>query len=111
MSRDETTATLSSKLTLEGLTKTFQGQRALDNVSLDLRTGEIHCLLGQNGSGKSTLIKILAGYHAPDAGSASLDGQPMELGSATAAHHHGLRFIHQDLALIDSLSVVDNLAL
>ena len=105
------TTTASSKLALEGLTKTFQGQRALDEVSLDLRPGEIHCLLGQNGSGKSTLIKILAGYHSPDSGSALIDGEPMELGSGQAAHQRGLRFIHQDLALIDSMSVVDNLAL
>lgn len=108
-----TTSTLAanSKLVIEGLTKTFQGQRALDGVSLDLRAGEIHCLLGQNGSGKSTLIKILAGFHSPDGGSALIDGEPIELGSPLDAHQHGLRFIHQDLALIDSLSVVDNLAL
>lgn len=105
------TASGDTKLALEGLTKTFQGQRALDGVSLDLRAGEIHCLLGQNGSGKSTLIKMLAGYHAPDAGTAVVDGESMELGSAAAAQQHGLRFIHQDLALIDSMSVVDNLAL
>src|SRR5688500_3387005 len=105
------TVTVNSKLVVEGLTKTFQGQRALDGVSLDLRAGEIHCLLGQNGSGKSTLIKVLAGYHSPDDGSALIDGEPLELGSAQDAHQHGLRFIHQDLALIDSMSVVDNLAL
>ncbi|WP_408899943.1 sugar ABC transporter ATP-binding protein (plasmid) [Nocardioides sp. R1-1] len=104
-------STTSAKLVLEGLTKTFQGQRALSEVSLELRAGEIHCLLGQNGSGKSTLIKILAGYHSPDHGSALIDGRPMDLGSPAEAHSHGLRFIHQDLALIDSLSVVDNLAL
>src|SRR5688572_23096486 len=101
----------SSKLALNGLTKTFEGQRALEDVSLELRRGEIHCLLGQNGSGKSTLIKVLAGYHSPDSGSAVIDGEPMELGSAHDAHQRGLRFIHQDLALIDSMSVVDNLAL
>lgn len=105
------TATANSKLRMERVTKTFQGQRALDGVSFDLRAGEIHCLLGQNGSGKSTLIKLLAGYHSPDSGSALIDGQPIELGSAQDAHQHGLRFIHQDLALIDSMSVVDNLAL
>src|SRR3954447_6815561 len=105
MSRDPSGATANSKLTLEGLTKTFQGQRALDDVSLDLRAGEIHCLLGQNGSGKSTLIKILAGYHSPDAGTALIDGESLELGSPAEARHHGLRFIHQDLALIDSMSV------
>lgn len=105
------TGTATAKLALEGLTKTFQGQRALDGVSLDLRPGEIHCLLGQNGSGKSTLIKILAGYHSPDSGTALIDGESMELGSASDAQQHGLRFIHQDLALIDTMSVVDNLAL
>lgn len=106
-----TTTITHAKMVVEGLTKTFQGQRALDGVSMDLRAGEIHCLLGQNGSGKSTLIKVLAGYHSPDAGSAVIDGQPIELGSAVDAHQHGLRFIHQDLALIDSISVVDNLSL
>lgn len=102
-----------SKLVIEGVSKTFQGQQALQDVHFEIEPGEIHCLLGQNGSGKSTLIKILAGYHAPDSnsGAARLDGQPFELGSATAAHEAGMRFIHQDLALIDDLSVVDNLAL
>ena len=101
-----------NKLLLEGLTKTFQGQRALDDVRFELKAGEIHCLLGQNGSGKSTLIKILAGYHSPDPGSAAtVSGKPFDLGSSASARDHGLRFIHQDLALIDDLSVYDNLAL
>lgn len=101
-----------AKLSLTGLTKIFQGQRALDDVSLELRAGEIHCLLGQNGSGKSTLIKTLAGYHSPEPGAtAFVDGEVLELGSSAAAHSRGIRFIHQDLALIDSLSVYENLAL
>lgn len=98
-------------LTLSGLSKTFQGQQALRNVSLELQRGEIHCLLGQNGSGKSTLIKALAGYHSPDPGcQATIFGEPVELGahSPSAA---GLRFIHQDLGLLDSLSVADNMSL
>lgn len=99
-------------LSVDGLSKDFQGQRALDNVDLQLRSGEVHCLLGQNGSGKSTFVKILAGYHSPGAGArATAHGQPLDLGSAAAADAAGLRFIHQDLALIDGLSVVDNLAL
>ena len=73
---------------------------------------EVHALLGQNGSGKSTLIKILAGYHQPDPGSAaSVDGEALTLGSAAAAQAAGIRFIHQDLGLIPDLSVTDNLAL
>jgi ribose transport system ATP-binding protein len=97
---------------VEGLSKTFPGQRALDNASLTVAAGEVHALLGQNGSGKSTLIKVLAGYHDPDPGaSASYDGVPLKLGDGSAAHAAGIRFIHQDLALIPDLSVMDNLAL
>jgi ribose transport system ATP-binding protein len=104
----ESTPTLS----LRNLSMVFPGQRALSRVALDLRAGEIHALVGQNGSGKSTLIKILAGYHSPAPGSqAWFEGQPFVLGSASAAHCAGLRFIHQDLGLVGPLDCVDNLAL
>jgi ribose transport system ATP-binding protein len=100
------------RLAVRGLCKTFTGQRALTDASLAVAAGEVHALLGQNGSGKSTLIKILAGYHRPDPGaSAWYDGRPLTLGSAAAAHAAGIRFIHQDLALIPELTVTDNLAL
>ncbi len=100
------------RLLIEGLSKTFTGQRALDDASLNVAAGEVHALLGQNGSGKSTLIKILAGYHQPDPGSsATYDGQPLPLGHAGAARAAGIRFIHQDLALIPDLTVTENLAL
>jgi ribose transport system ATP-binding protein len=99
-------------LVIRGLSKTFPGQVALAGVGLELRPGQIHALLGQNGSGKSTLIKILAGVHTPDpGGQAWMHGAPLTLGSAAAAHHAGLRFIHQDLGLVPTLDVVDNLAL
>src|SRR3954471_14889483 len=99
------------RLELRRLSKTFPGQMALVDADLALRRGEVHALLGQNGSGKSTLIKILAGFHAPDAGAvARLDGAAFELGSAHAAAVAGLRFVHQDLALIPELGAVDNLA-
>ena len=108
------TATTSADvvLALEGLSKTFQGQRALAGVDLELRRGEVHALVGQNGSGKSTLIKILSGYHAPDPGArAHLCGEAFDVGSAEAAHKAGLRFIHQDSVLVSGLSVAENLAL
>ena len=74
--------------------------------------GEVHALLGENGSGKSTLIKVLAGRHQPDPGAeAWVGGQPFHLGSAAAARAAGIRFIHQDLGLVATLSVIDNLAL
>jgi ribose transport system ATP-binding protein len=101
-------------LALTGVTKTFAGQRALDGVDLELRRGEIHALLGQNGSGKSTLIKVLAGYHRPDADAAAgaaVHGRELQLGSPHATRDAGIRFIHQDLGLIAGLDVVDNLAL
>jgi ribose transport system ATP-binding protein len=94
------------------LSKTFTGQVALAGVDLHLRPGEVHAVLGQNGSGKSTLIKILAGVHQPDpGGQAWIHGTPLALGSATAAHQAGLRFIHQDLGLVPTLDVIDNIAL
>ena len=101
-----------SVLALDGLTKTFEGQRALDDLDIELRAGEIHALLGQNGSGKSTLIKLLAGYHSPTSvGRAMLHGKPFELGSLAAARQGGMHFIHQDLGLVDELDAADNLAL
>ena len=91
------------------LSKTFGATRALQNVSIDVRAGEIHALMGQNGSGKSTVIKCLAGYHQPDGGdSAELDGESFNIGHAVP---DGLRFVHQDLGLVLELSAQDNLAL
>ncbi|HUB39969.1 MAG TPA: sugar ABC transporter ATP-binding protein [Streptosporangiaceae bacterium] len=105
-------ASASEGLVVRGLSKTFPGQVALAGVGLRLRAGEVHALLGQNGSGKSTLIKILAGVYQPDpGGTVTVNGASLALGSAVAAHHAGLRFIHQDLGLVPTLDVVDNLAL
>jgi ribose transport system ATP-binding protein len=99
-------------LSIRRLSKTFPGQRALIGVDLTVRAGEIHALLGQNGSGKSTLIKVLAGYHAPDPGAEILvGGSPLRAGVAGAGHELGIRFVHQDLGLVNDLNVIDNLAL
>jgi ribose transport system ATP-binding protein len=98
-------------LELRGVSKTFPGTRALDDVSLGVRRGEVLALLGHNGSGKSTLIKILSGFHQPDAGEAEVDGEPLTLGSAEEATSHGLRFVHQELGLILEQNAVDNVGL
>ncbi|WP_461186650.1 sugar ABC transporter ATP-binding protein [Arthrobacter sp. Z4-13] len=103
-----TPATLAPALEVRGISKTFGGNRALIDVDLKVRSGEIHALVGQNGSGKSTIVKILGGYHAPDAGTALVGGQPFTLGSAINAGQAGLRFVHQDLGLIEDLTVADN---
>ncbi|MCR9135215.1 MAG: sugar ABC transporter ATP-binding protein [Alphaproteobacteria bacterium] len=101
---------LPSRLSIAGLTKVFGGNRALDAVDLDVAPGEIHGLLGQNGSGKSTLIKILSGFHAPDAGSISIDGKPIALPMPVAKHEAmGLAFVHQNLGLFPGGTVLENL--
>jgi ABC-type sugar transport system ATPase subunit len=102
-------------LGLRGVSKTFPGTRALTDVDLDVRAGEVHALVGHNGSGKSTLVKVLAGYHQPDPGLAvSLDGEPAELADVVKGSHGGrarLSFVHQDLGLVLELNTIDNLAL
>jgi ribose transport system ATP-binding protein len=102
----------SPALLLRNVSKRFGPQVALADVDLEVRPGEIHALVGQNGSGKSTLVKIVAGYHEPDEGSyAEIAGEPFRLGSAVAAREAGIRFVHQDLGLIERLSVSDNFRL
>jgi ribose transport system ATP-binding protein len=99
------------RLEVRDLSKTFGASRALDGVSVLVRPREVHGLVGENGSGKSTLVKILSGYHAPDAGASLLiDGEPVGLPVRPAvARRFGLSVVHQDLGLIDSFSVVENM--
>ena len=97
-------------LAVRGLTKSFGGARALDDVDLTVLPGEVHGLLGENGSGKSTLIKVLAGYHTPEAGELAMNGAevplPLPPGESRAL---GFEFVHQDLGLVPALSVTENL--
>lgn len=95
------------------MSKTFGGHRALNDVALIVKPGEVHGLLGQNGSGKSTLIKILSGYHEPDAGAElHVDGRAVPLPlPAGQSQSLGISVVHQHLALIPSLNVVENMLL
>ncbi|MFC8491269.1 sugar ABC transporter ATP-binding protein [Streptomyces sp. NPDC057235] len=95
-------------LTMSGITKSFPGVRALDGVDLEVAPGEVHCLLGQNGAGKSTLIKVLAGAHQPDGGSITWNGEPVRLRSPSAAVRLGIATLHQELDLVEGLSVAEN---
>ena len=101
----------SPALAIRNLSKSFGGARALDGVDLTVRAGEVHGLLGQNGSGKSTLIKVLSGYHEPEAGATvELYGRPVALPmAASQLKRLGLAFVHQHLGLIPSLTVLENL--
>ncbi|MEU3271942.1 sugar ABC transporter ATP-binding protein [Saccharomonospora sp. NPDC006951] len=96
---------------MRGIVKLFPGVRALDGVDLDVRAGEVHCLLGQNGAGKSTLIKTLAGAHQPDAGDIVWQGESVSLGSPVAALKRGIATMYQELDLIPTLSVAENIFL
>jgi ribose transport system ATP-binding protein len=103
---------MTTALSVRNATKIFGAQVALDNVSVDVEAGEVRALVGQNGCGKSTLIKILAGFHQPEAGTeASVGGEPLAFLDPIASEAVGLRFVHQDLGLVGNLDAVDNMAL
>jgi ribose transport system ATP-binding protein len=96
-------------LTMEGIVKTFPGVRALDNVQFELKSGEVHALVGENGAGKSTLMKVLAGVYAKDAGRIFFMGKEVEIQSPRAAQHLGISMIHQELNLMPHLTVGQNI--
>ncbi|MET7748664.1 sugar ABC transporter ATP-binding protein [Micromonospora sp. NPDC005367] len=95
-------------LRLTNVVKTFPGVRALDGVQLEVRAGEVHCLLGQNGAGKSTLIKVLSGVHQPDSGQVEWRGEPVTFVNPQAAMRAGIATIYQELDLVEDLSVAEN---
>ena len=98
-------------LVTRGLTKTFPGTRALDDVSFDLRAGEVHALLGENGAGKSTLVKCLTGAYARDGGTIRLAGQEISPSSVAEAQALGIGTVYQEVNLLPNLTVAENLTL
>jgi inositol transport system ATP-binding protein len=91
-----------------GITMGFPGVLALDDVQFRLKRGTVHALMGENGAGKSTLMKILAGIYTPDAGEIRLRGVPVTLGSPLDALQRGIAMIHQELNLMASMTVAEN---
>ena len=98
-------------VSLRGVTKTFPGVRALDDVDFDCIPGEVHALVGENGSGKSTLIKVASGVLVPDEGAVTIGGTPLTAGGVKRARQLGLATAYQDTSLVVDLSVADNIAL
>jgi rhamnose transport system ATP-binding protein len=96
-------------LAMRAISKRFGATRALDGVSLDLRPGEVHALVGENGAGKSTLIKVMTGVHRPDEGTVLVDGEPVTLHSAADAQARGIAAIFQEPLIFPDLSVAENI--
>ncbi len=96
---------------MSGVSKRFGGTQALDGVSLTVRAGEVHALIGENGAGKSTLMKVLAGIHQPDAGQMTLADRPYGPDGPAEARRSGVAMIHQELSLAPHLSVEANILL
>jgi ribose transport system ATP-binding protein len=96
---------------MRDVTKSFPGVRALSGVSLTVREGEVHALLGENGAGKSTLMNILAGVFPDYGGAIEIDGTPVSIHHPRDASRHGIAMIHQELNLVPDLSVADNIFL
>ena len=98
-------------IVMRSITKRFPGVVALDGVSLDVRRGELHAICGENGAGKSTLMKILSGVYQPDAGALEIHGQPARFTGTRDAEQAGVAIIHQELNLVEDLSVAANVFL
>ncbi len=98
-------------LRLEGITKTFGGIVALDDVDFEVQAGEVHALIGENGAGKSTLMRIAMGVHSADRGRLLWKGRVVKLQTPRDAHRLGIRMVHQELMLIPQLSVGENIFL
>ena len=98
-------------LTLRGISKVFPGVRALSDVDLDVRAGEVHAVMGENGAGKSTLMKIVAGVYQPDAGTITLDGEPVHFAHPREAQERGISIIHQEFNLLPERTVAQNIFL
>ena len=98
-------------LEMKGICKSFPGVKALQNVDLQLKAGEVHALLGENGAGKSTLIKVLGGIYHAEEGEIIIDGQKVNIDGVVAARHAGISIVHQELVLVPYMTVAENIFL
>ena len=96
-------------LKMENISKSFAQNKVLNNINFDVRAGEVHALMGENGAGKSTAIKILGGIYKPDNGDIYLKGKKLEIEDVGDARANGISVIHQELMLMQHLSVAENI--
>lgn len=102
---------MSSLLEMKNISKSFPGTKALDGVRLEVKSGEVHALLGENGAGKSTLIKVLGGIYTKDEGEIFIEGKKVEIKSVQDARNNGISVIHQELMLVPHMTVAENIFL
>ena len=98
-------------LKMVGVSKSFPGVKALDNVSLMAYGGEVTALMGENGAGKSTLMKILSGVYKKDEGKIFIEGREVEVKGIKSAEEAGITIIHQELSVLNNLTVSENIFL
>ncbi len=98
-------------LRADGLCKAYGPITVLSDLTLDVRAGEVHAIIGENGAGKSTLMKLLSGHVAPTEGRLFMDGQPVEFRNAVEAENAGIVLVHQEILLAADLTVAENLFL
>ena len=93
------------------ITKEFPGIKANDNITVQLKKGEIHALLGENGAGKSTLMSILFGLYQPDEGCIKINGEIAEINDPNDANRYKIGMVHQHFKLVETFTVLDNIIL
>ena len=98
-------------LRMKNINKRFPGVYALKNVNFELKSGEVHALLGENGAGKSTLIKVLGGIYLAEEGDIEIEGKNVSIASVQDAEQNGIAIIHQELVLVPHMSVAENIYL
>lgn len=98
-------------LSMRGVSKSFPGVQALENIDFDINEGEVRALVGENGAGKSTLMKIIYGAEQPTSGQMSFKGEQVNFSGPKNAHEFGISMVHQELSLVDSVSVAENVFL
>jgi ribose transport system ATP-binding protein len=96
-------------LRVEGINKSFAGNKVLHDVSFDIWAGKVHSLVGENGAGKSTLINIIGGVHRPDSGTIYLDGRPISFTNPWQAKQHGISIVYQELSHAQNMKVAQNI--
>lgn len=102
---------MSKLLEMEHIYKSFSGVNVLEDVCLEVESGEVHALLGENGAGKSTLIKILGGIYTKDSGRIKINGKEVEIHSVADARKNGISIIHQEIMMVPDMSVAENIFL